>query len=244
VAFLPPGAFGTVGPTVAATVAGNSNTVVLVGLVEPTGPDDVDVELGVQAASAVAVSADGSGLAVGGDRLEVWSTIDDLGTTDGRSVDAPAPVTVVAFAPDSTTVAAGLASGAVLLVRVAAGEAPQQLGLPLPATGGAVRSVTFAPDGRTLAVADASGSVALWDVAEPDRPHLLGPVLTGGGPARFRPDGTLMVGRADGRLEAWDLGFAEAARADPAGRACAIVRDGLSRDDWHRAITLPFRETC
>ena len=246
-AFAPAGAFGVAYPLLYATVDGTIGGVAVLGLADPTRPEDSPLS-SQAAAAALAFSPDGRTMVVGGSRVSVRATTEDPQLrADGRSTGMPADVTSIAVSPDSTTVAAGLASGAVQLLRVPPDAgAPEPVGLPLPAGGVGVTSLAFAPDGRTLAVADAVGTVALWDVGDPGRPHLLGPVLTDGGAGvRFRPDGTLVVGRSRGGIALWDLAFADAARADPTAVACAIVREGLTRDEWQRYVpALEYRETC
>jgi DNA-binding SARP family transcriptional activator len=98
------------------------------------------------------------------------STVDALRATLLRSPDLEATagdgVRVVAVSPDSHTVAAGTASGSVLLLR---GGSLSPIGrLELPA-GGAVLGLAFTPDGRRLVGWSAgTGGIVVWSVASGD----------------------------------------------------------------------------
>ena len=116
--------------------------------------------------TSVAISPDGTTLAVGADegtaRLWKVATLQQASNPLTNS----GPVSSVAFSPDGKTLAVGGTDdsdgdGTVQLWDVATGE---QIGVLNPGPG-TVSSVAFSPDGKTLAAADGNGPARLWDVA-------------------------------------------------------------------------------
>ena len=114
----------------------------------------------------------------------------------------------VAFSPDGTTLAAGLADGTVKLWNVAAKTNIATLGTPgYGALADEVSSVAFSPDGTTLAAGLANGAVKLWNVAAKTNiatftMRATRPVYS----VAFSPDGkTLAAGAKDGAVELWDV---------------------------------------
>jgi WD40 repeat protein len=121
-----------------------------------------------------------------------------------------APLTALAFAPDSATLAvAGFQSDDVWLWRVPAGT--PALILPNAGDGCSVEALAWQPQGRLLAVggidylatSGSDGQVALWDATRGERTS----VLRGGARAlAFHPAGTLLAVASLGQtVFVWDV---------------------------------------
>ena len=114
----------------------------------------------------------------------------------GTSPPAPIPANSVAFAPDSTRLAAGFSDGTVRVWQVAQGGLEQTLQV----SERAIAEVVFSPDGVSLATAARDGQITLWQVEswQPTR------TLTFKSPPlslAFSPDGRrLATGLWDGTL--------------------------------------------
>ncbi|HZT79565.1 MAG TPA: WD40 repeat domain-containing protein, partial [Gemmataceae bacterium] len=159
---------------------------------------------------AAAWSPDGRWLAAAGDgpHVELWDAA--AGTARFRLEGLQPPVTSLAFAPDSATLAAGSGGCAdVWLWNTHDGE-PALL-IPDAAQGGAVQAVAFHPEGRLVAAAGidwlatggSDGVVALWDV--PTRRQAA--VLPGGAVAvAFHPAGhRVATATLRQAVRVWDL---------------------------------------
>jgi serine/threonine protein kinase/Tol biopolymer transport system component len=198
----------------------------------------------VTSANAVAFSADGKTLAVGGQggRVALFNastmTLTTYFTDPGTN-----GVASVAVSPDGKTVAAGDYNGHTYLWDVATGKA---VTLTDP-NGRSARTVLFSPDGKTLAAGDLNGSVYLWDVATGKLAGTLtDPGSQGVNSAAFSPNGaTVAAGDFNGRTFLWDVATQKVARVypDPDGRgvnAVAFSPDGrlLAASDSNGAIFL------
>jgi WD40 repeat protein len=161
------------------------------------------LEAGAEEVRPVALSPDGSWVAVG--------CLDQTVRVGRPSVAGPwrtlmpgGRVTAVAFGPDGSLAVA--TDQAVLLWDSATGERRAAL----PHSRGEVHGLAFSPDGRTLAVANGFrrewGSVTLWDVPGravvrtlPEVPALVRAVA-------FSPDGAaLAAGDWTGAVRLWDV---------------------------------------
>ncbi|MGP4114415.1 nSTAND1 domain-containing NTPase [Streptomyces sp. 4N509B] len=180
----------------------------------------VDLVFGPGGRMLASVATDGE--------LRLWDR--DAATDDARHVLAPrdgegdGDVTSIAFSPDGTTVATGVADGTARLVDAGSGAALHTVRV---SPGGGVAAVGFSSDGDTLATAGEDGVVRLWDVAPGEAPRR---TLPGEGPGEapgeapelsrtlpghgapvtglaFGSDGTtLATGDADGVVRLWDTG--------------------------------------
>lgn len=213
----------------------------------------LDLPLGPTRGWRVAVSADGTAIALG----DVAGTLEVLDVTTGALRWTAAPdtalraVTALAFTADGGTLLVGGrprtgdGSRAVLLSYETAGGV--RIGEPLPIDADRVGAIASSPDGTLLAVAGADAQ------AQQDGQLLMvdtqGPVVIGslGGPGddyaalRFSADGATLT--SAGPASGW---FGWVASPDGwASRACAIASRDLSQAEWKAYIgdTL-YHATC
>ncbi|MFC1411953.1 hypothetical protein ACEZCY_22100 [Streptacidiphilus sp. N1-12] len=227
------------GRTLAA--GGNSNSVRLWNLADPSRPVPLGAPLPVHAdiVESVAFSPDGRLLAAGGNdgTIRLWNVADPA-----RPVALGQPVTghtstvgSVAFSPDGRILASGSADKTIRLWNVADPTRPVALGHPLTGHTDTVASVVFRADGKVLASGSFDHTVRLWNVADPAHPVALGPGLFGHGDnlvsaVAFSPDGhTLASGGADNRVRLWNV-------ADPAH----AVSEGQLLGDTGSITSLSF----
>src|SRR5258705_4419398 len=78
-----------------------------------------------------------------------------------KVINVPAMVGSVAFSPDGTRIAAGVADNTVRLWDASTGK---PIGQPLRGHDGMVTGVAFSPDGTRLASGSVDQTVRLWDV--------------------------------------------------------------------------------
>lgn len=146
------------------------------------------------------------------DPLRLW----DAATGERRAIleGQKPPITALAFAPDSATLAsAGYLSGDVWLWRIPSGE--PILILPDAADGCSIEALAFHPNGHLLAVSGidwlatsgSDGRVAVWDVDLRRRTAL----LSGGASSlAFHPAGTrLAVASLALSVRVWDVASGE-----------------------------------
>ncbi|MFF0010100.1 AAA family ATPase [Streptomyces sp. NPDC005374] len=159
--------------------------------------------------NGIAFSPDGRLLAIGTDRLRLWTVA--TGEPLGQGIAVPGgAVTAVAFGPDGRTLAIAGTTGTVRLWNIADAAHPVPLGPALTGpTAGYVQTVAFSPDGRTLVTGNDDQTLRLWDVTSPAHPAPL-PKLTGFTSyvfsVAFSPDGrTLAAGSADHTVRLWDM---------------------------------------
>ena len=163
------------------------------------------------AVNAVAYSAGGRYLAVGGTDLQLWDPARRLKLA-ARAIPGPADnvVNAVAFAPRAPLLATGYGNGTLQLWRVSGAGALTAAGRPVrSSTLGLVESAAFSPDGRVLATGEDDGTIRLWSVTGPGGPRLLGTVHdshTYVFSVAFRPDGrTLAAASADNLTRLWNV---------------------------------------
>ncbi len=113
-----------------------------------------------------------------------------------------APLTVVAFSPNSATLAIGNTEGVVSLL-------PSDLAQPprlLSGHHGWIYSLQFARDGRRLASGARDGLVLVLDITGANEPILLRGHTSAVCRVELSPDGqTLVSGGIDGTVKVWDL---------------------------------------
>ncbi len=127
-------------------------------------------------AQPLAFALDGRTLAIGG--AATVALYDPLSRRALWVLPTPARPTAIAFAPDGTRLAIGLADGRVLLCRAVDGTVSQILDRPGRVYGSqdwyiAAGPITFSPDGLFLA-GGYVGLVAVWPLAAGGEPHILG----------------------------------------------------------------------
>jgi WD40 repeat protein/DNA-binding SARP family transcriptional activator len=160
---------------------------------------------------ALAFSPDGDTLAGGGivrdngsgGRAYIWD-LSDGGRLEGH-VDAPQPMTQLAYTPDGSllTAVTGLSEGGDLMTWDA-GSLASVLSVPIDNVG--VYSSDISNDGRTIVTGGQAGP-RLWDIATGNP---LGPALTGlngfAGTVDMSPDGSTVVGADEsGNVLVWDV---------------------------------------
>jgi WD40 repeat protein len=177
--------------------------------------------------SAVAVSADGTRLADGGEDkvVRVWDlrTGQRLLSLTGHAQQ----VNGVAFSPDGKTLASYCGRGEIMLWDLGTGKA-----LHRHAVGGVGR-LAFSPDGKLLAWGTSGGLICLKDVATwEERPPLRGHKSGVTGVQYFDDGRRLLSSGVDGTVRVWDLASGKEMRrfSGPQGniRSLALSPDGKS----------------
>ena len=148
------------------------------------------------------LTPDGSRLltSAGGNRgtLFVWRTGSNY--LEDRYSLPYGPITTLATAPNGEYFAAGHASGTITLWSLE--ERGEKRLLHTLSGESGINTLTFSPDSTRLATVDAAGTLTLWDATSGQRLLSLPPTETGSAAtaATFLPDGSLLLGGADGRL--------------------------------------------
>jgi WD40 repeat protein len=134
-------------------------------------------------------------------------------------------VTMVAFSPDGTKLAAGGWGGAVLIDM----ESRQQLGALYLPQGGYSAAVAFSPDGSVLATGGSDGLIRLWDAATQQVVGQLPRAQQGFiSWLFFTPDGRYLISDdLEGDVVSVDMNVTMWTT-----RACAIAARNLSREEW------------
>jgi WD40 repeat protein/DNA-binding SARP family transcriptional activator/energy-coupling factor transporter ATP-binding protein EcfA2 len=146
----------------------------------------------------VALSPDGTQMAVSGPagQVTLWDTETgrEMGTLDGHDL----PVTGIAYSPTGQHLATSAADG-IKLWDAATGALITNLidnDLPLRVTSGWYTDVEFSPDGQTIAVSRADRTLTLVDVAagQIDEVRNLSGIANG---IEYSPDGTTIAAGSD-----------------------------------------------
>ncbi len=148
-------------------------------------------------ASTIAISGDGSLLAVGGAGLIVWRLVDGWFLLKSRT-----PTAVLGFGPDARTLVT-LENSHAFVRDLKAGEArplPEASGVRLP------NDAALAPDGRWLAVGDWGGKVLLHRLDATLVPRQELSSKKEGGVMTFSPDSSVLAYAAqEGRVVFWSV---------------------------------------
>jgi WD40 repeat protein len=152
---------------------------------------------GGNAGGQVAVSPDGQSVAaVGAARqVRVWAAPGGTPRVITGAV-AGAGTQVIAFSPDSRTLAVADASGGGEVRDVASGKADDTL----VSTGSPATAVAFSPNGTTVAVGRADGTVYFWGLAGGSDLTVSLPAGSAGAVTSlaFSPDGKTLAAASDG----------------------------------------------
>ena len=108
---------------------------------------------------AIATTSDGSQLMFAGDDQRIWIRDSSTEKTE-RGVDFDAAVTAVAISSNNSTIAVGLASGAIVTVDA---KSLEQTGLSAGHTS-PVRRIAFNTSGTQLVSSSTDGTTRLWDL--------------------------------------------------------------------------------
>jgi hypothetical protein len=151
--------------------------------------------------NTLAISADGMYLASAGDdgAIRLWTSTD--WSAEPVTLLNESPVTALAFAPDSGTLAAGLGTGEIVLWNIGARAVTART-----APGAAIRQIAFHPDDQTFVSVGNDPVVRVWDRSGIAVQTFSSQHTDWVRDAAFNGDGRLMVTvGADGRLILWDL---------------------------------------
>lgn len=174
--------------------------------------------------SSLALSPNGRLLAASGiHSIAIWDT-----TTHDWSSTIPTPgyVQVLAFSPDSKSVASSDQTGHV--VNVWKLETSRSV-LSIPNPSADISALTFSPDGRRLAAAAEDGAVRLWDAATGQELRALTGHAGRVSSIAFTPDGRwLFSGGFDGSVRVWN---------PSTGTTEAILNSISGSEDW--AVVTP-----
>ncbi|WP_173095232.1 WD40 repeat domain-containing protein [Actinomadura verrucosospora] len=156
---------------------------------------------------------------------ETYASLQQAITTTpyaGQLTGVSTDVTSVAYSPDGRYLAAGFASGAVMLWDMRDPSRPRRVGAPFIGFDSSVM-LAFAAGGRRLVTASPTGASAIWDLTDPARPRQVGAPRKGdqssSGSAWLSADGTVLAtsSKKNPRLQLWDL--TDPARIRPLGPA-------------------------
>jgi WD40 repeat protein len=149
----------------------------------------------------MALSPDGTRLAIGTDAIHIWSTADgkELTTLDLRDQYTPA----LAFASDSVRLISGSDDGLVRLWDTTSGK----LIRTFAGHKSRVRTVAISPDGRLLVSGAAEGDIKSWELETgTELPPFNGHARDVSRVA-FSPDGTRLASSSgDTTVKIWDVG--------------------------------------
>lgn len=139
----------------------------------------------------------------------------------------------VAYSSSGRYLAAGFASGAIMLWDLRDPLRPHQVGNPLAPQGfDGLDTVGFSSGDSRLVAASPGGAVMIWDLTNPDHPRPMGTPVAGQqdheGGAWLSPDGTVLAtsSKKSPGLQLWDL--TEPARIRRLGSPLAVYPSAVS----------------
>jgi DNA-binding SARP family transcriptional activator/WD40 repeat protein len=139
---------------------------------------------------------------------------------DGRRLDLGAAVVKLAMRDDGRFLAAGLATGEVVVVDPARLEVVHRL-----RASGPVQAMAFSPDTGVLAAVGSGGALDVWNVASGTAAMPPQRMAAVGTSVQWLPGDVVAYGGADGRVILYDL-----RRRAPRGVAMPAFQDGASGD--------------
>jgi WD40 repeat protein len=218
----PPLAINAAGTLLAASASNDT-----VGLWQiPDGVLLREIDKGTQWNISLALSPDGSLLAIGRDdgSLNFWHTAD--GQQAGLEMSGHhGHINALAFSLDGSLLASASRDKTILVWDVAQ---PAQPLATLTGHTSWVSTVTFAPDGRSLASSSLDGTVRLWDLhsyqeigvfSTPQRDRMFD--------LAFRQDSALLISSGSNKVLAWDYGLDRWQQT-----ACEITQSNFSLHEW------------
>jgi WD40 repeat protein len=231
----PPLAINAAGTLLAASASNDT-----VGLWQiPDGVLLREIDKGTQWTISLALSPDGSLLAIGRDdgSLNFWHTAD--GQQAGLEMSGHhGQINALAFSLDGSLLASASRDKTILVWDVAQ---PAQPLATLVGHTSWVSTVTFAPDGRSLASSSLDGTVRLWDL------HSYQEIGVFSTPQRdrmfhlaFRQDSALLISSGSNKVLAWDYGLDRWQQA-----ACDITHSNFSLNEWRTYfVDDAYRKAC
>ena len=134
---------------------------------------------------------------------------------------------IVALDSSERWIAAGIATGGLVVIDTSTGE------VELPQAFGEVLNLGFGSDGELLAVTFADGRVRLWDVVRGEWAGLIwdGDGAVASSPSWYDTESETMWLFASGKLIQVPLNAERWIE-----KACALVGDGFTQDEWDRYV--------
>lgn len=176
------------------------------------------------AVNALAVSPDGSKLAVGTAGQEVVVIDASTGTVERSLSGHSGAVNAVAFSPDGSVIASASEDQGIILWHSTGGIIDR-----LNGRGGSVNAVAFSPDGMTLLSGDSTGETILWDVQNGTVLHRLTGHDGAVNAVAFSPDGVWALSAGeDTDIVIWSAQTGEEIRRLE-GHAAAVFDLAVSR---------------
>ncbi|WP_280458843.1 caspase, EACC1-associated type [Nocardia carnea] len=176
--------------------------------------------------------------------------------------DAAIDVTSLSFAPDGFTLAAAFGDGTIRLWDTSDELAPLLLPKSIIATSSAhvgVSALSFM-EGQVLIAGIADGTIQFWDTADSQKPRKLIEMRTSkaanSAPSKEEEDAApsvlvldgnkLLTARSDDdTIRLWDTAKIKDLQQHGLERACRLLDEGLSREQWDIYIPdLPYETTC